>query len=322
MAQPSYQDLHPVDVLLTQFGVAYRQASDSYVFDKVFPVIQVAKKTDRYNIWTKDDWFRDEAKPRTGNAESAGSGYNTSTTTYSCDVYAFHKDVDYQSRASADAIFNLEREAAEFVTDRLLLRQERQWVTDFFGSSIWGTDNTPTNLWSDFTASDPAADVDTAKRTILLNTGKEPNTFVLGYDTYRRLRRHPDIKAHFGLPLGAAQNVNESQLAQFFGFDRVLVAKAVVNTANEGATGSYSFTAGSHALVCYVAPTVGPMTATAGVTFAWSGLEGAGYGNEIGISSIDLRPSGKKVDRIEGECAWDNRVVASDLGYFFASVVA
>jgi hypothetical protein len=322
MGQPTGSQLHPVNVLLTEFGVRYRQEQTNYIFDKVFPFIPVSKKSNRYNIWTKGDWFRDEAKPRTGGAESAGSGYTTSTDTYNCDVYAYHKDVDYQSRAMADEVFDLDREASEFVTDRLLLRQEIQWVTDFFATSIWGTDLTPSNLWSDYTASDPAADVDTGKQTILTNTGREPNTLVLGYVTAKILKRHPDVKAQFGLPLGSSANVGEAQLAQFFGVERVLVAKSIVNSGLEGASNSFAFNHGKHALLAYVAPNVGPATATAGVTFAWTGLEGAGYGTEIGINKIDLRPSGKKVDRIEGERAWDNKVTASDMGYFFNGAVA
>jgi len=322
MGQPTTSQLHPVNVLLTEFGIRYRQEQTNYIFDKVFPFIPVSKRSNRYNIWTKGDWFRDEAAPRTGGAESAGSGYTTSTDTYNCDVFAIHKDVDYQSRATADEIFDLDREAAEFVTDRLLLRQEIQWVTDFFNTGIWNTDTTVTNLWSDYTASDPAADVDTGKQTILTNTGKEPNTLVLGYVTGKILKRHPDIKAQFGLPMGSSQMLGEAQLAAFFGVERVLIAKTIVNSGLEGASNSFAFNHGKHALLCYVAPNVGPATATAGVTFAWTGLEGAGYGTEVGINKIDLRPSGRKVDRIEGERAWDNKVTAADMGVFFGSVVA
>ena len=322
MPQPTSSQLHPVNVLLTEFGIRYRQEQTNYIFDKVFPFIPVSKRSNRYNIWTKGDWFRDEALPRTGGAESAGGGYTTSTDTYNCDVFAFHKDVDYQSRATADEVFDLDREAAEFVTDRLLLRQEIQWCNDFFGTSIWGTDTTVTNLWSDYTSSDPAADVDTGKQTILTNTGKEPNTLVLGYVTGKILKRHPDIKAQFGLPLGSSQMVGEAQLAAFFGVERVLIAKTIVNSGREGESNSFAFNHGKHALLCYVAPNVGPATATAGVTFAWTGLEGAGYGSEIGINKIDLRPSGRKVDRIEGERAWDNKVTAADMGVFFGSCVA
>jgi len=322
MGQPTTSQVHPVNVLLTEFGVQYRQNQQDYIFDKVFPVIPVSKPSNRYNIWTKGDWFRDEAQKRSGQAESAGSGYTLSTDTYSCDVYAIHKDVDYQTRATADQIFDLDREAAEFVTDRMCLKQERIWASSFFGSSIWGTDVTPANLWSDYTASDPGKDVDTGLRTIKINTGKRANTLVLGFDTFLALRRHPAIESRFGLPLGSAAQIGEAQLATFFGVDRVLVCGTVVNTGTEGEANAFSFVQGKHALLCYVAPNPGPTVATAGVTFAWTGLEGAGFGTEIGISRYDLRPSGKKVDRVEGECAWANKVTATDLGYFFASAVA
>jgi hypothetical protein len=322
MSNPTSSQLHPVNVLLTNFGIRYRQNRANFVFDKVFPVLKVGKRSDRYNIWTKGFWFKDKAKPRAGDAPSAGSGYETSTDTYNCDVIAFHKDVNYQDRATADAIFDLDQEAAEYVTDILLQGQEAKWVSDYFTTSVWGTDSTPTNLWSDLTASSPGEDVDTGKRTVLLNTGQEPNTFVLGYDVAMKLKRHPDVLAKFGLPLGSSRNVSNAMLAEYFDVERLFVAKSIINSGRDKEADSFAFNHGKHALLCYVAPTVGAQTLTAGLTFAWEGLEGAGYGQEIGISKIDLRPSGIKVDRIEGECAWDNKVTASDCGYFFASVVA
>lgn len=321
MPQPTPQDVHPVDVLLTNYSLAYMQAQNAFIATLVFPVLPVEKQSNKYATYTKNDWFRDEAKKRAGSAESAGSGYTLSSDSYNCDVFAIHKDIDYQTRANADPQFDLDRDATEFVTRRMLLKQEIQWAADFFAASIWGTDSTPANLWSDYTASDPGDDVDAGKEAILKVTGQDPNTLVIGYQVYRKLRRHPDVKAHFGLPLGSARMVNEEMLAQFFDVDRVLVARAIKATNVEGETAAYDFVQGKHALLCHVAPSVGPLTPTAGLTFAWSGVS-AGLGAGVGISSIDLRPSGRKVDRIEAEAAWDNKVVASDLGYFFNGAVA
>lgn len=321
MSQPTPQDVHPVDVLLTNYSLAYMQSQEAFISTKVFPVLPVDKQTNKYATYTKNDWFRDEAKRRAGDAESAGSGYTFSSGSYACDVYALHKDIDYQTRANADPQFDLERDATEFVTRRMLLRQEIQWAADYFASSVWGTDSTPANLWSDYTASDPGDDVDAGKEAILKNTGMDANTLVLGFAVFRKLRRHPDVKAHFGLPLGSAQTVNEEMLARFFDVERVLVARAIKATNIELETAAYDFVQGKHALLCYVAPSVGPLTPTAGITFAWRGPEGTLAGG-IGVSNIDLRPSGRKVDRVEAEAAWDNKVIATDLGYFFPSAVA
>lgn len=155
MGQPTRSQVHAIDVPLTNVSTAYWQNENNFIATKVFPVVPVDHKTDKYYTYTKADWFRDEAKPRADASESAGSGYGMSTASYSCDVFALHKDIGNQVRQNADPGINLDADATRFLTQRMLLRQEIQWVTDVFTTSIWATDSTPTNLWSDFTASDP-----------------------------------------------------------------------------------------------------------------------------------------------------------------------
>ena len=71
-----------------------------------------------------------------------------------------HKDVPWRVRNNADAAINPDRDATQFVTQRLLLRQEIQWVSDYFSTGVWGTDATPSNLWSSYTTSDPITDIE------------------------------------------------------------------------------------------------------------------------------------------------------------------
>ena len=201
MPQPSINSVH-VDAILTNISVAYLQNQDNFIADKVFPVIPVDKKSDKFFTYTKNDWFRDEAQRRAGGTESAGGGYGLSTGSYSADVFAFHKDVDDQTLYNADSPLNPLREATEFVTRRLMLRKEVQWNTDFFAASIWGNDYagvagapgaSQVKQWSDYAASDPIDDIEDAKAGILSTTGMEANTLVLGYDVFRSLKNHPDI---------------------------------------------------------------------------------------------------------------------------------
>ncbi len=319
MGQPTQGAVH-VDVPLTNLSTAYLQSQDAFIASKVFPIVPVQKQTDKFYTYTKNDWFRDEAQLRADATESAGSGYGLSTSTYSCDVYAMHKDIGYQTRANADSQINLDRDATEFVTQRLLLKQEIQFVTDFFTTSVWGTDSTPTNLWSDFTNSDPIEDIETGKEAILSVTGQMPNTLVLGYQVYRKLKNHPDIIDRIKYTSGVTgRMVTPELLAAMFDVDRVLVARAIKATNNEGETAAYSFTHGKHALLAHVAPSPGLLTPSAGYMFSWQGVSD-GLGADIGIRRIDM-PT-KRAERIEGEVAFDNRVVGSDLGYFFSGAVA
>ena len=325
MPQPSINSVH-VDAILTNISIAYLQNQDNFIADKVFPVIPVDKKSDKFFTYTKNDWFRDEAQRRAGGTESAGGGYGLSTGSYSADVFAFHKDVDDQTLANADAPINPLREATEFVTRRLMLRKEIQWNTDFFTSSIWGNDYAgvagapganQVKQWSDYAASDPIDDIEDAKAGILSTTGMEPNTLVLGYDVFRALKNHPDIVDR--IKYTSAQTVTSDMLAAMFDIPRVIVSKGVKATNNEGATAAYTFTSGKKALRCYVAPTPGLLTPSAGYSFSWTGVSG-GIGSTVGVSSF--RMESLKADRIEGEMAFDNKVIASDLGWFWDTVVA
>lgn len=316
MAQPTANDVH-IDAILTNISIAYIQDQNAFVSNKVFPTIPVEKQSDKYFIYTKGDWFRDEAQLRAPATESAGSGYNLTTATYNTSVYAFHKDVDDQVRANADNPLNPDRDATSFITQRMLLRQEISWASEFFTTGIWATDTTPTNLWNDYTASDPIGDVETAKATILTSTGFLPNTMVMGYDVFRQLRNHPDIVDR--VKYTSAENVTEDILARFFGVDRILVARAVKNSGLEGAATSMSSIVGKNAALYYVAPSAGVLSPTAGYQFAWRGVSD-GMGANIGITRF--RMPELRADRIEAQMAWDYKVIAADLGYFFSACVA
>jgi hypothetical protein len=108
-------------------------------------------------------------------------------------------------------------------------------------------------------------------------------------------------------------------MARMFEVDRVFVAQAVKATNNEGGTAAYSFTHGKNAALYHVPDAPGLLTPSAGYTFAWTGV-GGGLGTTIGTSRI--RMEHLKADRIEAEIAFDNKVVASDLGYFWSGAVA
>ena len=318
MAQPSANDVH-VDAMLTNISVAYIQSQDVFLASKVFPIVPVQKASDKYYVYTQNDWFRDEAERRADSTPSAGSGYNIGTDSYSCDTYAFHKDIGDRVRKNADAQINLDTDAVRFITGRILLRQEIQWVSDFFKKAVWATDvdgGSHFNKWSDYLDSDPVEDIATAKETVLKATGYEPNTAVFGYKVMRKLRNHPDIRARYQYTTPG--NITPAMIAAVLELDRVFVSKAIKATNKEGGAAAYDFTHGDHAWVGYVNPSPGLLVPSAGYIFTWAGVSD-GLGTSVGVSSF--RMPELKADRFEAESAWDNKVVARDLGYFFYTAV-
>jgi hypothetical protein len=102
------------------------------------------------------------------------------------------------------------------------------------------------------------------------------------------------------------------------GIGRILVMKAIYNSAAEGATATHGFIGGKNALLCYAAPTPGLMTPSAGYTFSWTGFLGASpNGTRVKKFRIDHR----NTDRVELDMAFDQKLISADLGYFFNGIV-
>lgn len=335
MPSPTVRDVH-VDAILTQLSVAYRQNAANFIAGSIFPEIPVDKQSDLFYVYDKGDWFRDEAELRPPGTESAGSGYRVNKDTYTCPVYAFHKDIDDQTRANYDNPLNPDRDAVDFVTNRMLMRQERDWASACFGTGKWGLDLTGVNSapstnqflrWND-ASSTPVEDIEGSKVTMLSTTGFLPNTLVLGYEVFRYLKQHPAI--YNRLKYTSSENITVEILARMFEVDRVVVATSIVNTGNRnaadgavngtgGGNNTFSFVHGKHALLMYVAPTPSLMTPTAGYRFAWRGVSD-GLGQTVGISRF--RMPELRSERIESQQAWTNKIIAKDLGIFFNTAVA
>jgi hypothetical protein len=80
----------------------------------------------------------------------------------------------------------------------------------------------------------------------------------------------------------------------------------------------HSYIAGDNALLAYVTPSAGIMTPSAGYTFSWNGLLGA---SALGSRISRFRLENIKSDRVELEAAWDQKLVAAELGYFFSNTI-
>ncbi len=322
--QPTPSDVH-INYPLTNISVAYIQQDSDFIAGDVFPVVPVEQQTNSYYTYAKGDFWRDEARVRAPGTESAGSGFKPSTASYSCIVEAFHVDVDDQTRANADSVLQLDRVATILTTQKLLIRRERKWVTQFFAAGIWGTDVTGVTsgatagtsfLQWNLSTSTPNSDVDYAKGVIRAATGMTPNTLVIDFATFLTLRTNASIQNQFKYT--TADSIDLAMMARYFGVDRVMVSKAVYTSGLEGGTQTTGFIAGKNALLCYVAPVPSLMMPSAGYTFAWSGYIGAGA---YGVRFSKMRAELLKSDRIEGEMAFDQKVVATDCGFFFSGTI-
>jgi hypothetical protein len=287
-----------------------------FIADKVFPNVPVSKQSDQYFVYPKDQWFRTDAQVRGVSQESAGSGYGLTTATYYSKVQALHKDVDDQIRANADAPINLDAEATEFVTRQLALRREKDWASRYFTTSIWtgsstGGDITPSTKW-DASGSTPITDIRTQIGAQKSKTGFRPNKLVLAEDVWIALQDNADFLNR--ISISRDKIVTKDLLASVLEIDEVLIAGAIENSANEGATASMDWVMKDDALLVYAPPRPSLMHPSAGYTFSWTGYLGA---TQQGTRIKRFRMEPIASDRVEGEMAYDLKQVAADLGVFF-----
>ncbi len=315
MPNPTSFDVH-VDAILTNMSVAYMQEAFAFVASRAFPQVSVAKQTDKYFVYDQADFFRDQVQRRADGTQSAGTGYSLSTATYAAEVYALHKDIGDQTRANADDPLDMDMDATRFLTQQMLIRQEVEWAASAFTTGVWGSDVTPGTLW-DAANSTPIANIETAKNTVLTNTGYVPNTVIMSYKVFSALMDNADIVDR--IKYTSQESVTEDLLARLFNVDRVLIMAGTYNTAANGATASYSQIGDKDVLVCYTPENPGLMVPSAGYTMVWNGVS-SGMGTSSAISRF--RMEAEKADRIEIEAAWDTKIVSSALGYFLSNVTS
>lgn len=319
---PDVSDI-TVDAPLTDVSTAYIQDQSHFIAGTVAPIILTSKKTGLYFVYDKNDLLRDEMKKRAAGSESAGSDYDVSTDTFQSARYALHDDVDSEEPANADPAIDPEVDATEVLTQKFLIRRERDWVSKFFVTGIWGTELdggagafTGGVQWSDKVSSDPQEDIEAGKLTILSNTGFEPNTLIVGAETHKALKLHPQVKEQFKYT--TSESITEAMLARFFEIENYKVSKGVFATNVEGATEAYDFVAADNALLAFVNPRPALKRPSAMYNFAWEGHIPNPYGGFMRRIDIPLRTS----VRIEIEAWWEHKVVATDLGFFFLDTVA
>lgn len=320
MTQPTRSDVH-VNRPLTNISIAYIQRAQDFIADKVFPIVPVMKQSDRYFVYDKGYWFRTGAQKRAPSTASAGGGFKIDNTpSYYADVWAYHQDVDDQTRANADQPLDMDRDATLFVTQNLLVRRELQFVANYMKAGIWtgdpAGDYTPAIKWN-ASGSDPMKDIDTEKQIIKSQTGYLPNTLVVSADVFFALRNNASVLDRIKYTQRGL--VSEDLLATLFGVDKFLVASAVINTAAEGAANALQYMVAKTCLLVYANPAPSILQPSGGYIFSWQGLFGAGaQGNRI----MTFRREELKSDRVEGEMAFDMKQVGADLGTLFINVLS
>lgn len=315
-SRPTSRDLH-VNAVLTDLSVDYFNSAEWSVADKVFPVVPVKKQSDRYYVYDKADSFRVEARIRASGSESAGGTFGINNNqTYFCDVTAIHHDISDQELANYDTVLDAQSMGTNYCSKQLLMARDLQWATAYFNATAWSNPVFTGANWT-LTSSDPIRDILGQKDVIHAATGMMPNVLVLGAKVATALRTNDEVLDRIKYVQPGI--VDLGLVASAAGLTRVLEARIVQNTAVSGATAALNYVVNPRsALLVYAAPAPALQTPSAGYTFAWTGLLGTASG---GQRIRNFRIEERSVERVEGEMAYDMKVVGADLGVYMENLV-
>ena len=321
MARAAGSDLH-VDVPLSNLTIGYR--NNKYIADEIFPVVGSEHQSDMYYIWDKDPWFRNYVQRRAPGTEYPEGGLTVSTDDFYCPIYHLAYGINDEDVENADEVLDYEAEGSEWLADQFMLNREMFMVDNYFKAGVWGTDLTGVSTspsttqfrkWSDFSNSDPEADMRKAKQAIEQATGLEPNMFVVGPKVRDLLQEHPGlIDLYKYTTVGI---LSDEQVTRAMKVPMMKVGRAIKNSADEGETFSGSYLWGDNALLMYVAEAPGKKKPSAGYTFVWD--IGMGKGVQVRVDNVRDELRDRKV--LKGKHSFTHKVTGKELAYFFGSAI-
>jgi len=322
--QPGPSDVY-VQPLLTQMSVAFMQQPSSLIANVVSPPIPVELQSAKYTQYPRGFFFRDDMQLRTDGAESAGGGFAVdNTASYFADVWAWHTDIGPQVRANAKAV-DVDRAATLLCTNKALIRKEKIFLGNFFKSGVWtsdlvgatsgggGTVAANTLGWLDATAQ-PIKAIKSRIFAMEARTGYVPNVCIFSRDLWDIFTEHPNVvsRINAGQTPGGPAEISLNMVAGWLGIEKVVIARGVETTSNEGQTDTMNFMAtGGQVLLLYVAPNPGLLVPSALYSFNWiaDGLVGS-----LGNAVSRWYNQDRKATRYEIEIATDMKLISADLG--------
>jgi len=310
---------------LTNFGQRFLQNSNAFVSLRAFPNLPVERQADKYYIFDRDDYWRDEgedAMKRADGAKTRGSGFKQSTDNFYCEVFGWHKWVTDRQITNQDMQIRLEESATRFVNSKLMIRRERQFNALYMTGGSWDTQTDNTN-WGN-ASNDPIVDVDAEKDNIHSKTGLRPNKAIITRKAYTTLKNNEALLARVngGATTVTPAEVTINMIKSVFELEEIYIMDSVFSAAKEGAANPAAgrgFIGGDAMLLYYAPNTVTLDEPTAGLQFSWTGYTGA---TPNGMRISRFRNDEHRAWKIEGEMAYDYKITGSDLGHFFNNVSA
>ena len=299
--------LRVVDPVLTNLAAGY--TNEQFVGDQLMPFVSVDKEGGKIPLFGKEHFkvYSTEralrAKSNRINPEDIGS------VDVAMDEHDLEYPIDY--REDAESAFPLQARATNTVVEGIRLRLEVMVATMVQNVATYAAGNkivlAGTSQFTDAT-SDPEGVISDAKAAVRAKIVKEPNTMVIGYATWRVLKRHKALRAI--LSNDRPRLVQLADLREIFEIENIVVGRAV-KASDAGVTSDIW---GDNIVLAYVPQVSGersPYEPSFGYTLRKKG-------NPI----VDTRTEDGKIELIRNTDIFRPFLLGADAGYLISDTNA
>ena len=255
---------------LTIMSQAYLNPAANYIQDIVAPLLPVSKPTGNYAYYDKTSLKQPTSLLRSGTAKTPIGEWSTSYKTFGpLNERAEKIAVTYDELEFAMPPIDPQQDAVMKALNDMALDRERNLAAAMGNTAIITQYGAPATQWNASTgAGNPFNDIETAVVQVMTNGIMPPNTIWMGYNVWSQLKNHPDLLDRIKWSsLGTLSEETFTSLFAPSGITKVVVGRAIYDSAAEGVAESAGFIWGNNLWVGYVTDSPGLRTVNGFYTF-------------------------------------------------------
>jgi len=299
--------------LRPDLGQAFEEfVPEGYVGLRVYPGFESALQTANFSVIPVEQLLQQRTTIR-----APGAGYSRGTFTFeqqnfTCQEHGAEEPVGDRERNIYAYSFDVERIAAQRAVGAVMRELEMQVAAEINATGTF-TNGAATAVWSNNSSGKPIDDVITGINSIRATSGLIANAVVMDIDLFRDLQTSDQILDRVKYTWGGGgdpRSVTEMSLAQAFGVDQVIVARATKNSAAQGATPSLA--AIFNNTQCWV----GRIASGADLRDPCAGRTFLNTNDGAGTLSVEqYRDEPRRADIIRARLDFDVKTIYSAAGY-------
>jgi len=300
--------LRVVDPVLTNLATGYTNAQ--FVGDQLMPFVMVEREGGKIPLFGKEH-FKVYTTERALRAKSNRvSPEDIGSVDVALDEHDLEYPIDY--REDAESAYPLQARATNTVVEGIRLRHEKMVADMVQNPASFPTGNKLAlsgGSCFDVGTSDPEGVVSDAKAAIRAKVVKEPNTMVIGYDSWRLLKKHPQLKAI--LSDTRPRLVQIADLREIFEIENIVVGRAVM-ASDAGVTSDIW---GDNIVLAYVPGAGGGQRSPYEPSFGYTLRK---RGNPV----VDTRTEDGKIELIRNTDIFRPFLLGAEAGYLISNTRA